>query len=167
VAKGVREQGAVTLTEVIAVHKQSRFLLGVLENEADLLARADVDPLAAAELQGSIEAIENEIKIPTAKQMMVSSLTAGMGKELVLTLYHRAVRAMHAMAPIVAIKLAEKIDDHQAPGSTRVLIEMARGLGLFIPAEPIAAKNRMDMMDEGALEDRSTEDLRQEALKFS
>ena len=165
--KGVRDQAPVTVHDVVQVHRQSKALLGMLEAESDLLQRADVDPIAAAELEGALDAIETEIKIPTAKRMMVAALGAGMTKELVLTLYHRAVRAMHALAPIVALKLAEKMDDHQAPGSTRVIIEMAKGLGLFVPAEPLKVKDRMDMMADGALEERTDEDLRAEVLKFS
>jgi hypothetical protein len=166
-AKGVRNQGPVTVSDVVLVHSQSRALLGLLEKEKDLLARADVDPLAAAELRGAVAAIETEISIPSAKRMMVAALGSGMSKDLVLTLYHRAVRAMHALAPLVALKLAEKMDDHQAPGSTRVIIEMAKGLGLFVPAEPLKVKDRMDMMDDHAIEKRSDEDLMAEVLKFS
>jgi hypothetical protein len=59
------------------------------------------------------------------------------------------------------------MDDHQAPGSTRVIIEMAKGLGLFVPAEPLKVKDRMDMMDDHAIEKRSDEDLMAEVLKFS
>lgn len=165
--KGVREHGPVTVKDVVAVHRQSKALLGLLSDEKDLLERAQVDPMAAAELEGAVEAIESEVKIPTAKKMMVAALGSGMTKELVLTLYHRAVRAMHAMAPLVALKLAEKMDDHQAPGSTRIIVEMAKGLGLFVPAEPLKVKDRMDMMDDGALERQSDEDLRAEVLKFS
>ena len=165
--KGVRNHQPITVKDVVQVHRESKALLGLLSKESELLQRADVDPMAAAELEGAVEAIETEVRIPTAKRMMVAALGAGMNKELVLTLYHRAVRAMHALAPLVALKLAEKMDDHQAPGSTRVIIEMAKGLGLFVPAEPLKVKDRMDMMADGALDERTDEDLRAEVLEFS
>ncbi len=165
--KGVRDPDAVTVKDVVAVHRQSTALLGLLEKESDLLERAGVDQVAQAELEGALEAIEAEVKIPKARTMMVAALTGGMSKTLVLTLYHRAVRAMHALAPIVAIKLAEKMDDHQAPGSTRVLIEMAKGLGLFVPAEPMKAKQRADMMGEDALAERTDDDLKAEVLGYT
>lgn len=165
--KGTRDAKPVTAADVVAVHKQANALLGLFEGDEKLLERAGVDPVAETELRASIESIETEIKVPKARTMMVAALSAGMSKDLVLTLYHRAVRAMHALAPIVAIKLAEKMDDHQAPGSTRVLIEMAKGLGLFVPAEPMAAKNRGDMLEEESLTGVSSEDLKAEILRSS
>jgi len=167
VPKGVRGSEKVTVADVVVVHRQSKTLLGILEKEADLLDRAEVDPVAKIELDGAIKAIETEIRIPKARTMMIAALTRGMTKDLVLTLYHRAVTAMHALAPIVAIKLAEKLDDHQSPGSTRVLIEMAKGLGLFVPAEPMKAQARADMMSEGELKQRSDDSLKEDILDFS
>lgn len=164
--KGTRDPEAITAHDVVEVHTQSRALLGLLEKESGLLERAGVDPLAQAELEGALAAIETEIRVPKARTMMVAALSSSMTKELVLTLYHRAVRAMHALAPIVAIKLAEKMDDHQSPGSTRVLIEMAKGLGLFVPAEPMKAKQREDMMGNDVHE-QSTDDLKAEVLKYT
>jgi len=163
--KGTREAGNPTARDVVAAHRQAQVMIGWLDGKEDLLDRAGVDELARIELEGSIEAIEQEIKAPKAKTMMLAALSSGMSKEMVLTLYHRTISAMHAMAPVVAIKLAEKLDDHQAPGSTRVLIEMARGLGLFVPAEPMAAKNRGDLLEEDSLTKRSSEDLKAEILR--
>ncbi len=163
-AKARRKDGPVTVQDILAVRTQSLTLLGMLEEERDLLARADVDPIAALELKGAVAAIEGEIKIPSAKQMMVASLTSGLSKDLILTLYHRATQAMHAMAPIVAFKLAEHMDDAKAKGNPRVLIAIAKGIGLFVPAEPIKTKDRMDLMDKTSIQDRTDEDLRAELL---
>lgn len=140
-------------------------MIGWLDGKEDLLEQAGVDPIAAVELECAIEAVKVEIQQPKAKTMMFAALSAGMSKEMVLTLYHRTVSAMHAMAPIVALKLSEKMDDENAPGSTRVIIEMAKGLGLFVAAEPMAAKNRGDILEEGSLSSRSSEDLKAEILR--
>ena len=163
--KGTRRAKPITARDVVVAHKQAQTMIGWLDGKEDLLERAGIDPIAQAELEGSIEAIETEIKAPKAKTMMLAALSSGMSKEMVLTLYHRTVSAMHAMAPVVALKLAEKMDDHQAPGSTRVIIEMAKGLGLFVPAEPMAAKNRGDILEEDSLSKRSSEDLKAEILR--
>ena len=163
---GERPAKPTTVREVIAVHAQANALLGMLDKEADLLDRAGVDPVARAELEASVKGIEDEVKVPRARSMMVAALSRGMSKELTLTLYHRTIRAMHALAPVVAIKLAEKMDDHQAPGSTRVLLEMAKGLGLFVPAEPMKAKNRGDLLND-ELEKRSDDELKAEVLGYS
>lgn len=165
--KGTRQPKPITVRDIVNVHAQANTLIGIMDGDADLLDRAGVDPVARAELEASLKSIDTEIKVPKARTMMVAALSSGMSKDLVLTLYHRAVRAMHALAPIVAVKLAEKLDDHQAPGSTRVLIEMAKGLGLFVPAEPMAAKNRGDMLQEDALAARSSDDLKAEILGAS
>lgn len=161
--KGVRFGKPVTMEEVGKTVRQAEVLVGLAEKDPDALLEQGVPPEALAELRNASKEL-GEIKVPRARAMMVAALGDGMTKELVLTLYHRTIRAMHAMAPMVAMKLAEKMDDHQAPGSTRVIIEMAKGLGLFVPAEPIAAKNRMDLMDEDALREQPTEALKDRVL---
>jgi hypothetical protein len=162
--KGTRNAKPVTKADVVAAHTQAQVMIGWLDGKEDLLERAGVDPIARIELESAIESIETEVKQPKAKTMMLAALSAGMSKEMVLTLYHRTISAMHAMAPVVALKLAEKMDDHQAPGSTRVLIAMAKGLGLFVSAEPMAARNRGDILAEDSLSGRSAADLKAEIL---
>lgn len=165
--KGTRNAPAISARDVVAAHKQAKVMIGWLDGKEDLLDRAGIDEVARIELESSIELIEEEIRAPKAKTMMMAALSSGMSKEMVLTLYHRTISAMHAMAPIVALKLSEKMDDHQAPGSTRVIIEMAKGLGLFVPAEPMAARARGDLLEEDSLASRSSEDLKAEILRAS
>lgn len=164
---GLADPKEVTPRDLAQVRDQAEFLCNLVRAEPALARQAGVTARAMAELEDAALQSTEAIKVPSARAMFIASLGPAMNKDLVLTLYHRTVRAMHALAPLVGMKLAEKMDNHQAPGSTRVILELAKGLGLLIPAEPMAAKGRMDLMEEDALRNRSTEELRDEALRFS
>lgn len=166
--RGTRTGKPVTPQDVKQTVGYARMLVELCDRDPSLLDEAQVDRADLEELRDAAIQAPRELRIPSATEMLVSALTSpSMDKQLVLTLYHRTIRALHALAPIVAVVLARKLDDHQAPGSTRVALELAKGLGLFMPAEPIAAKQRMDLMDDKALRNRSDEDLRNQVLDFT
>lgn len=166
--RGTRTGKPVTPADVQQTVTNARMLIELCEREPELLEQTGVPASALEDLRDAAIQAPRELRIPTATEMLVSALTSpSMDKHLVLTLYHRTLRAIHALAPIVAVVLARKLDDDQAPGSTRVALELAKGIGLLTPAEPIAAKQRMDLMDDKALRSKSDEELREGVLDFT
>lgn len=108
-----------------------------------------------------------ERALPTARNTVLATLSGTVGKEYALTAYARAQRGLHALAPLVVLRLAEKIDDDQAPGSTRVLLELAKGLGLLAPAEPLSAPKRVALFDLEAERGKPLDALKDDVLRHS
>lgn len=113
-------------------------------SEADLEALG-IKPADVAELKAAIKG--NERTIPSARALAMAAMSGDLSKELVLTGYARSQRGIHALAPLVVLRIAEKIDNDQAPGSTRLLIELSKGIGLFTPAEPVDPVKRSALLD--------------------
>lgn len=105
--------------------------------------------------------------LPTARNTVLATLSGTVGKEYALTAYARAQRGLHALAPLVVLRLAEKIDDDQAPGSTRVLLELAKGLGLLAPAEALSAPKRVALFDLETERGKPLDALKNDVLRHS
>lgn len=160
------EYKRVNVQSVKKAGQHAAFLLAMADKmDASELIELGVDPEAIADLRDVTTEIEREI--PRARDLMLSALSQGVGRDLALMLHHRAVVSMHALAPLVALRLADKVDDAMAPGSTRVMLEIAKGIGLLQPAEPVSQGKRMAQLDLAELKKKPVEDLKKELLRSS
>jgi hypothetical protein len=94
-----------------------------------------------------------------ATDVAAAMMTANVPGEMSLVLWNRARRALFALAPVVVMRLADKIDDATAPGSERILSEVAKGLGLLVPGEPQDEEKRRNAITQKDLKDLSDEEL--------
>lgn len=78
----------------------------------------------------------------SATDMAGASLVGGIDGAGAYVLWNRARRALHSLAPVVLMRLADKIDDAESPGSERILVEVAKGLGLLVPGAPVDDQSR-------------------------
>lgn len=141
-------------------------MLALAKNTPEVeLEALGIDPEDIAELAASLDVTEK--LLPTAKNTVLASFSGYLTKEMILTGYARAQQALHALAPLVVLRMAEKIDNDQAPGSTRMLLEMAKGLGLLIPAESISAPQRLNLLDLDGERKKPTDVLKDEILRYS
>lgn len=106
----------------------------------------------------------SERAVPKARDVALATISGMLGKEFAWAGYVRAQRALHALAPLVVLRMAEKIDNDQAPGSTRILVELAKGLGLLAPAEPVSTASREGLLSLEEERRRPVEDLKAEVL---
>jgi hypothetical protein len=102
-----------------------------------------------------------------ATDMAAAALVTQMPGEAAFVMWNRARRALHAIAPLVVMRLADKIDSASAPGSERILSEVARGLGLLVPGAPVDEGEREGAITKGDLADLPTDELRRKLLKFA
>ena len=154
----------VNLVAVKTARRQAAFLLGMAGKMSETeLIELGISSEDLAELHIVQKQIDAEL--PRARDLMMGALSQGVGRDLALMLHHRAVVSMHALAPLVALRLADKMDDYNAPGSTRVLLEIAKGIGLLQPAEPVSQGKRMAQLDLAELRKKSPEDLKDELLR--
>ena len=145
-----RANAAALLTLADAATDEELLAIGVTKGQLD-------------ELRAAASAAERAI--PTAHSLALAALSADVTKDVVLAGYARAQRAIHALAPLVVLRLAHKIDDDQAPGSTRILIELAKGIGLLTPAEPVDPRQRTGLLELEELRTLSTHELKDRILR--
>ena len=161
-----REPASVTVEDLRRTRRLSAALLVLAGNAtADELATLGITPAEVVELRAAVEAADRAI--PTARNTVLATFGGHLSKEMVLTGYARAQRALHSLAPLVVLRMAEKVDDDQAPGSTRLLIELAKGLGLLTPAEPVSAANRTALLDLDGERAKPIDVLKDEILRHS
>ena len=164
--KGVRRQKDVDASELALVQQATTWVVDAYRSDPAQARELGVTDAHVRHLERATKTIDSTIRLPRMKAVALAALRGGITAEEAKTGYFLAIRALHAMAPWILMKAAEKMDDHQAPGSTRVLLEMAKGLGLFVPAEPMKTQNRGDLLND-ELEKRSDEDLKAEVLGYS
>ena len=141
-------------------------MLALVQNTPETeLTNLGISPEDVAELKESLAATDR--LLPSAKNTVLASFAGYLTKEMVLTGYARAQQALHALAPLVVLRMAAKIDDDQAPGSTRLLLEMAKGLGLLIPAESVSAPKRLELLDLDGERRKPIDVLKDEVLRYS
>ena len=161
-----REPASVTVEDLRRTRRLSAALLVLAENTpAAELETLGIKPEEIVELQRAVECADRSI--PTARLTVLATFGGHLSKEMVLTGYARAQRALHALAPLVVLRMAEKVDDDQAPGSTRLLIELAKGLGLLTPAEPVSAAKRTALLDLDGERAKPLDVLKDEILRHS
>lgn len=154
----------LTFAAIRKAKTQTALLLGLAQTATDdELRELGIDRAELMELVLDASSAAEAVPLPTAKAMFMAGFSKDVTKEFALTVYHRTTLALHAAAPIIVHRLMAKADDHNAPGSTRVLIELAKGLGLLQPAEPLSTKRRMQMLDIDELREKARQDP--EALK--
>lgn len=158
------EQRTVRVEDLRKVRTLAAGLLSLADGAtAEELENLGIAPAQVEELRKALQTAERTI--PTARELAMAGMSGSLPKEMVLTGYARGQRGIHALAPLVVLRIADKIDNDQAPGSTRLLIELAKGLGLFVPAEPIAAPKRSTLLDLDAEREKPLDVLKAELLR--
>ena len=115
--------------------------------------------------QAALEVATQTLKDLRGTDMAAAALLTNMPGEAALVLWNRARRALHSLAPVVMMRLAAKMDDSKAPGNTRVLIEIAKGIGLLVPAAPQDETDRETNLQKRDLADMPTAELRRRILE--
>lgn len=157
-AKGILRRGEdpITIDDVRMAGRQAAALLEIVDSSERELAEVGLTRREVRELEKAAKLAT--FRMPSARAFMLAALGNGMTQDVVLANYHRAVRAVHGMAPFVAWKLADKLDDENAPGSTRVLLEVAKGIGLLAPAQAQSSEQRLADLDFESLKQRAKKD---------
>ncbi len=152
--------------DLLRARRQAALMLTLAEGASvDELTDLGIDPL---ELDALRKASQLEVReLPSARNTVLGTFAQTLTKEMVLTGYARAQQAVHALAPLVVLRLAEKLDNDQAPGSTRILIELAKGLGLLAPAEAVTPQKRMAGLDLEQERAKPLDQLKNEILGYS
>ena len=109
--------------------------------------------------EGTVEIAKRTISELKATDVAALMLTENVPGDVALVMWNRARRALYALAPVVVMRLADKLDNAQAPGSERILSEVARGLGLLVPGEPLKATGREDEIRREDLADMTDDEL--------
>ncbi len=162
--RGGGSKGSIRVEDLRRVRTLAAGLLSLAEGASpEELENLGIAPGDVAELRASLATATRAI--PSARDLAMSAMSGSLPKELVLTGYARAQRGVHALAPLVVLRMAAKIDDDQAPGSTRLLIEFAKGLGLFTPAEPVSAPKRVALLDLDAERQKPLDVIKAELLR--
>lgn len=164
--RGTREQGVVSREEIALVRKAVDWILEEYDANPDEAHEAGVGKRRVSALRDASDTMR-DLETPRMKAVAVAALRGDVTAEAARYGYYRAVRMLHAMAPWIMVKAAEKMDDHQAPGSTRVILELLKGAGVLQPAEPIAARRRLAELDPEALREKDDEDLKAEVLGYT
>ena len=165
--KGVRRQKDVDASELALVQQATTWVVDAYRSDPAQARELGVTDAHVRHLERATKTIDSTIRLPRMKAVALAALRGGITAEEAKTGYFLAIRALHAMAPWILMKAAEKMDDHQAPGSTRVILELLKGIGIYQPAEPISAKKRMDQLDSEIVEGISDSDLKNEILDLS
>lgn len=137
-------------------------LLAIARRRPDLVAQSGVASEAIQTAETAAAELERWTP-PRIRDVALAALSEGITKEEGMLAWHRAQRALQALAPFLVLVAAAKLDDENSPGSTRVLVELMKGLGLLAPAEAVDTSKRFAETDL----DRLTEEARRDpqALK--
>lgn len=155
-----------TVEDVRRVQTQALTLLTLArETPREDLEALGISPEQVREVAAAIR--KSTATVPSAKAMLLASMSEALSPAVVRSAYQRTLVALHSLAPLIALRLAAKIDDYDAPGSTKVLLELAKGLGLLTPAAPVSGSGRMALLDLEELRRRSPDELKDEILRHS
>lgn len=159
--------GVVSLDDVARVPKLATALLEMAERSPESLKAVGLT-MEDPEISRLRDAAR--FRMPTARAMVASAIGQGLVREEILALYYRGMQALHALAPLIVYGLAAKVDDANAPGDRKVMLEIAKGIGLFKPAEAVSSKQRFDELGIDKLRERARTDpasLKREILSFT
>jgi len=157
------EEGDVTSKE-ISPYRRSLEISRATRYLEYLLRLSDKDGATAG---ADLEAAKKALADIKATDMAAAALVTQMPGEAALVLWNRARRALHSLAPLVVMRLADKIDSDAAPGNVRILSEMAKGLGLLVPGAPVDDGEREAGITKEDIADMPTEELRRKLLKHA
>ena len=129
-----------------------------LEYVVALAKPGDVDPDALVEASKCLQQLQ-------ARDAVAAAMLTNMPGEAALILWNRARRALHSLAPVVSMRLAGKMDSAGAPGDTRVLLEVAKGIGLLSQAAPMDEGERGSAITRKDVGDIPTAELRRRLLE--
>lgn len=109
--------------------------------------------------RSALEEAKKAIMEVQATDVAAAMMTQNVPGEVSLVAWNRARRALFALAPVVVMRLADKVDSGAAPGSERILVAIANGLGLLVPGAPIDEGARRKQITQKDLADLSDEEL--------
>lgn len=154
---GSRRGSPLSVADVRRAGAQARALLDLVDRSDKDLTTLGISEAAYDELETAASRYER-FRMPSCRALMAATLGGGLTKDVVLLNYNRAMMAIHGFAPAVAYLLAWKMDDENAPGSTKVLLAVAAGIGLLQPAEAVSTHKRLDALDMEKLRERARTD---------
>lgn len=102
----------------------------------------DVPPEEQVVLRARMEEARSALLSLQAEDVASAMMVGGVQGEASLVLWNHARRALYSLAPIVVMRLAQKMDSDEAPGNVRILSEVAKGLGLLVPGQMMSDKQR-------------------------
>lgn len=103
---------------------------------------SDLSPAEQAVLRARMEEARSALISLRAEDVASAMMVGGVQGEASLVLWNHARRALYSLAPLVVMRLAQKMDDDKAPGNVRILSEVAKGLGLLVPGAMMTEKQR-------------------------
>lgn len=159
----------VTARDLVEAVTWSRALMDWGQSP-DLRAAAEAKGLpsgALEELQEATRTAERLFPKRRARAVFLAAMAGRVDGETIRAVYHETIRAIHLCVPIAAEVLMDKLDNAKAPGSARVALEILKGCGVLMPAEPMKGKDRMSMLEEKQLREKDPETLKAEVLGFS
>ena len=126
-----------------------------------------VDSKALAELGQMKELAERAIPRRRARAVFLAAMAGRVTREEIQAVYHETIRAIHLCVPLAAEVLMDKLDNAKSPGSARVALEILKGCGVLMPAEPVKGKDRMTLLEEREIREKDPEALKAEILGYS
>jgi hypothetical protein len=146
----------ITVQDVRDAGKQARYLLDLVDRSDEDLAKIGLTEITREALEGAARLVD--FKMPSCRALMLAGFSGDMDREAVLRNYHRAMGALHGAAPAIVWAAAAKVDDANAPGSTRMIEALLKGIGLLQPAEAVSTKQRLDAIDMAKIRERARTD---------
>lgn len=109
--------------------------------------------------EAELQQAKDLLKDLKATDVAAAALVGGIDGAGAFFLWNRTRRTLHALAPLVLMRLADKIDDAGAPGSERILSEVAKGLGLLVPGAPMDDGDREKSITKEDIASMSDEEI--------
>jgi len=122
------------------------------------------DEFEIQDLEGSAEDLD-KLTVPSMRNVALAAMSGEVSTEVVLQSYHRAIVGLHTAAPLLVLKALELAEG--GDGNATIVLGLLKGLGLLVPAEPMAAKDRGALVDNSALRALPTDELRRRVLEDS
>ena len=155
------KDGEVSFTEALSPYKRSMETKKALRYMEYMLRLSEKDGKNAGL---DIDAARENLKTLKATDVAAASLLGDMPGEAALVAHNRSRRALYALSPLVLMRLADKLEDANAPGSERTILAMAKGLGLLTEGSPVSDADREAAITKADLADVPTDELRRRLL---
>ncbi len=155
-AAGPRGAGApIEVADVRRAAVGLRSLLAIGDKRPDLLTQSGIATEVFDKARDAADDLERWTP-PRMRDVAIAALAEGITREEGMLAWLRAQRTIQALTPFLVLVAAAKLDDENAPGSTRVLIELLKGTGLLAPAEAQDTSKRFEVtsLDEAEKEAR-------------
>lgn len=164
-AEHVPNQRPADLRRDVATTVSALRMLVALD-EKDHRLPENLGPEETATLARRLEEARAALVSLRAEEVAAAMMVGGVQGEASLVLWNHARRALYSLAPIVVMRLAQKLDCEDAPGSERILSEVAKGLGLLVPGTGMTEKQREGEIVKRSLSEMTEAELDAELTKL-